>query len=308
MIEKPIRLVLEISHNCNLNCIMCGFGGQPIDKNKFINEDLLEKIFTEKEFLSKITEIRLNGRGESTINPNFPEIVAKVADYFPDARLSLTSNLMFSNENIVEIMNDYKIDLLISVDSSKKNDYEAIRKGSNYNLLIKRLKKIEKGHIIFTLQQRNIEQIQSMGEFAQEYGFGFILNIIRVDDPIYKQEFCKLLSIKSELIIKQIEALHSIIPADKLFIPDQIWGRKIPENLATTITSWSLSKCPNTLEEIMISYDGFIFPCNMFNPHTLGNMNEGSLKKIWNSKKRRHFLENYRDNYYCQKCEYMIHK
>jgi len=308
MREKPCRLILELSHNCNLNCIMCGFGGQPIEKNKFFDEALFEKILAEKEFFSNISEIRLNGRGESTISPRFPEIVARVADYFPDARLSLTSNLMFSNEKIIDILNEYEIDLLISVDSANKNDYESIRKGSDYNLLIERLQEIEKGHIIFTLQKYNIDQIQSIGEFAQKHGLGFILNIIRVDDQNYKNEFNKLLNEKWGLILKQLETLHLNIPQKKLFIPDQIWGKKIPENLATTITSGSLPMCPNAREELMIAYDGTIFPCNMFNPHTLGNMIENSLEKIWNSQQRMEFVENYRDNYYCQKCEYMIHK
>jgi len=117
----------------------------------------------------------------------------------------------------------------------------------------------------------------------------------------------RLLNEKWGLILTQLETLHLIIPQKKLFIPDQIWGKKIPENLATTITSGSLPMCPNAREELMIAYDGTIFPCNMFNPYKLGNMIENSLEKIWNSQQRREFVENYRDNYYCQKCEYMIH-
>lgn len=308
MREKPSRLILELSQNCNLNCIMCGFGGRPIDKSKFFDENLFEKIVAEKEFLSNINEIRLNGRGESTINPRFQELVKKISNYFPDSRMSITSNLMFPNEEIIDTFNENNIDLVVSVDSANKKDYESIRRGSDYNLLIERLQEIKNCHIIFTLQKYNVEQIQSIGEFAQKHGFGLILNIIRVDDQDYKNEFNKLLNEKWGLILKQLKTLHQIIPQEKLFIPDQIWGKKIPDNLATTITSWSLPMCPNAREELMIAYDGTIFPCCMFNPYIFGTTSTDSLEKIWNSQQRREFIENYRDNYYCQKCEYMIHK
>ena len=109
-------------------------------------------------------------------------------------------------------------------------------------------------------------------------------------------------------IIENLKTIHSILPKEKLFIPDQIWGRNVPENIATTITSWSLPMCPNASEEIMIAYDGTVHPCCMFNPYTFGNLHETSLKEIWKSPQRIKFLETYRENYYCQKCEYMIHK
>lgn len=306
--EKPRRLILELSQNCNLNCIMCGYGGHPIDESKFFDENLLTKIVAEKGFLSDVKEIRLNGRGESTINPRFPILINKISNIFPKAKLSITSNLMFQNEEIVNIFNENNIDLIVSVDSANKDDYESIRKGSNYELLISRLNKIRNCHIIFTLQKRNLDQIESVGKFAVEHQFGFILNVIRVDDPFYKTEFNKLLDEKWDIILHQLKTLHQIIEWDSLFIPDQIWGRKILDNLATTITNWSFPICPNIREELMISYNGLVYPCYMFNPYVLGNIYENSLEEIWNSIKRKEFTRNYRENYYCQKCEYMIHK
>jgi MoaA/NifB/PqqE/SkfB family radical SAM enzyme len=308
MLEKPEKLIFELSQNCNLNCVMCGFGGSTYDPSRSFDEKMFQNIAAEKEFLSNIKEIRLNGRGESTINPRFPELVEKIASIFPSARMSLTSNLMFPNEKVLDIINEKKIDLLVSVDSANKNDYESIRRGSSYEVLVNRLQKIESCHLIFTLQKYNIDQILSVGQFARRHRFGFILNVIRVDDQNYKDEFNTLLDINWNLILEKLETLRTTIPQENLFIPDQIWGRNVPENIATTVTSWSLPLCPNASEEMMIAHDGTVYPCCMFNPYTYGNIYEKSLEEIWKSPQRTQFLDTYRENFYCQKCEYMIHK
>lgn len=307
--DKPKRLVIELSHNCNLNCIMCGFGGKVINKKKFIEKRIVEKLSLEKDFFSDINEIRLNGRGESTINPDFPKLVTLIKNIFPRSRLSMTTNLMFKNDKIMDLINENNIELVISIDSPEKEKYEFIRKGANYKTLIRRINKIKKGHVIFTLQKYNINDIKNMGEFTAKLNLGFILNVIRVDDEKYKKEFTHLLSVKWNSLLQQVEALHNLIPFNKLFIPDQIWGKKIPDELVTTKTSGSLPICPNVKDELMISYNGVIHPCCMFNPFIYGNIAYDNLiQSIWNSYKRKTFINSYKTNQYCQHCEYMIHE
>lgn len=90
--KSPTRLVLELSRNCNLNCSMCGFGGRPINSTLFMHSIVLQRLID--EYLVAVEEIRLNGRGESTLHPDFVPILQQVRESFPHARLTLFTNLM----------------------------------------------------------------------------------------------------------------------------------------------------------------------------------------------------------------------
>jgi hypothetical protein len=63
------ELILELSHNCNLACVMCGFGGQPVRRERFMSQDMLDRILSQVPAAPQA--IRLSGRGESTIHPEF---------------------------------------------------------------------------------------------------------------------------------------------------------------------------------------------------------------------------------------------
>jgi MoaA/NifB/PqqE/SkfB family radical SAM enzyme len=306
----PTRLILELSRNCNIHCSMCGFGGHPIQDDWYMHKNILNQfLHTSPElsdFLSEVTEIRLNGRGESTIHPKFEEIVQTIASNFPHARLTLFTNLMVPNERILELFNQYNVEIYVSVDSADPNRFEMIRKGAKFELLISHLKRIRNAFLVFTLQKNNIDDIASIGKFAAEYNMGLIINIIRIDDPSYQAEFNSLLDAKWSILLEELGKLHLLIPQKRLLIPDQIWSRKIPSKISTTTSCGALPQCPNIPQEVMIGYDGIVYPCNMFNPEILGDLKSDSLPFIWQSSKHQSFLNNHKQHFYCNHCEYMI--
>lgn len=304
--SKPNRLILELSQNCNLNCIMCGFGGKPISSFRFMSEELIQTIIKQGDFLSDLHEIRLNGRGESTLHPGFIKIVEYLSELFPKARLTLFTNLMFQDEKILDNLLENNVNLFVSIDSPKKENLEFIRKGTRFDLLMRRIKMLKGGFLVFTLQDCNVNEITDIGRFSKEQGLGLIINVVRTDDKEYEKNFLNTLCNKWEDILKQLSSLHALIPKKELLIPDQIWGRKIPEHIATTISCGTLKICPNLLSEMMIASDGNVFPCNMFNPETYGSIHEVFLEKLWVSIKRLSLIDSYKEHYYCRNCEYMI--
>ncbi|MHA1757737.1 MAG: radical SAM/SPASM domain-containing protein [Promethearchaeota archaeon] len=308
IIENPKRLVLEISRNCNLRCRMCGFWGE-IKPEYFIKPELIATIINaKKDIFSNLEEIRLNGRGESTIHPDFLNILKKIHKAFRNTRLTLFTNLMFNNDEILQYLNKYNVEIYVSVDSVKPKEYEYIRRNGKFQVLLKRIPKIKKGFIVFTLQQININEIYDVGKFAYNNGLGFILNVVHVDDKQYQEEFNNLLHKNWNNLLEQLSKLREIYTNNTLLIPDQIWGLKLPESLSTTITCGNLEFCPNILEEIMIGYNGDVYPCNMFNPFLYGNIFKSNLKDIWYSNKHIKFISEFKTHNYCVNCEYMIKK
>jgi MoaA/NifB/PqqE/SkfB family radical SAM enzyme len=287
---------------------MCGFGGQTISKDLFMKKNILNSIFEVNDFWSELQEIRLNGRGESTLYPNFAETLQTLKHSFPTARLSLFTNLMMPDPKILEALKKLKAEVYVSVDSTEPSEYESIRRGAKFKLLMERLPIVDSGFIVFTLQKNNFFKIKEMGELASKLGFGLIINVLRTDDPFLKAEFEKALNNHWDDLIQQLVTLHSSFPKNRLLIPDQIWGRPIPDNVSTTISCGRLPVCPNITSELMVAYNGQVYPCNMFNPTVYGDLNCKSIHKIWKSEQHIDFWKNHKEHYYCQNCEYMIPK
>jgi MoaA/NifB/PqqE/SkfB family radical SAM enzyme len=174
---------------------MCGFGGRPIQASRFMPHELIEKIISNRDFLSSLEEIRLNGRGESSLHPDFTQILQRIAGCFSGVRLSLFTNLMFEDETILDNLLKYNVELLISVDSPNKANYEYIRRGANFELLINRLEKLSGAFLVFTLQTSNIDEIRDIGKLANQYHLGLILNIVRTDNEDYRKNFQNLIDV-----------------------------------------------------------------------------------------------------------------
>jgi len=96
------ELIVELSYNCNISCEMCGFGQHPIDRNKFMSWKQFQSIIDGVGDRAKI--VRLNGRGESTIHPQFSEMAAYVRQQLPEAQINLFSNLSFKSDRILQTM------------------------------------------------------------------------------------------------------------------------------------------------------------------------------------------------------------
>ncbi|MHA1372115.1 MAG: radical SAM protein, partial [Promethearchaeota archaeon] len=250
---KPKKLVIEFSHNCNLACIMCGYGGGPIIPEKFMNYAIFNKILDHLELFNELTEIRLNGRGESTIHPKFMQMFSDLETAFPRMNYSIFTNLMFGNDEILELFSRYDIDVYVSLDSMEIKLLKKIRRGIRPDLVFKRIKHVNTGFIVFTLQQINFNEITNVAEFAVQNGLGFILNVLHSGENEYHQQFLEELEHNWFNIISSLETLHDIVPIGKLLIPDQIWGREVPASIATTTSCGKINPCPNAIQEIMIA-------------------------------------------------------
>jgi radical SAM protein with 4Fe4S-binding SPASM domain len=256
------------------------------------------------DIISDVGEIRLNGRGESTTHPLFSEIVGTARRNHPTAILSLFTNMMFSDDNLLPLLQENGVDLYVSVDSAQKKLYEKIRKGSSFERLSRRMHYLEDATIVFTLQPDNFTEISQVCQIAANHGMKFILNVVRTDDVEFATRFRLMLEEKWDSLVDQIECCLDIL-GDRTFIPNYIWGFPIPNNLSNCVTCGSLSTCPIVENELMIGYDGLVYPCNMFNPTVLGNIHEESLESILEGHSRRDFISNHKKNYYCKNCAYI---
>ncbi|MCF2138506.1 MAG: radical SAM protein [Candidatus Lokiarchaeota archaeon] len=305
---KIKRLILELSRNCNLNCSMCGFGGNPIREDWFMNLSIVEKILLDPYIRSNLQEIRLNGRGESTIHPEFISLLKFIRNLYPNVQLTMFTNLMFLDEKIMKELLKRNVLLFISMDSNQKSQFEKIRKKASYELLKRRLKLVKIGFIVFTLQETNWNELLDIGRVAKEHGLGLIINNVHLLNSNARERFRDILNSNWNEILADLLKIRLSFPSDRILIPDQILGYKLPMEIATTISCGSLNFCPNAYSEIMLGYDGKIYPCNMFHPYILGDINTERIEDVIKSTKRQDFLLNHKTTAYCKDCAYLFPK
>jgi len=300
---KLKELIIEISYNCNLSCIMCGFGQQEFDKQNFMTLATFKKIVN--ELANKTDIIRLNGRGESVIHPDFEKMLDYVGHNFTDKQINLFTNLSYHKNEIIEKFIKYNVQLFISIDSNIKNELETIRKGANYNLIINNLQQLQKINkrpfIVFTIQELNIDRIKSIANFALINDCHILYNTVRRDTGIEKFE--NIVKENIDNIKQQFLQVENLYKNTKLsyFYPNQIAGIEIGLN-KTTKTHGEYLECPLLDNELCILYDGEVTPCNMFNPYIYGNIKNESFENIWKGQKRIEFIKNHKSHYYCKNC------
>jgi MoaA/NifB/PqqE/SkfB family radical SAM enzyme len=284
---------------------MCGFGkdANPFNKNKFLSFDNYKTIL--QQIGDKTKTVRLNGRGESTIHPDFIEILNYTKQTFSQLNVNLFSNFSFRNDKVINALIENSVQLFISMDSPIANELTAIRKGANFQFIENNIKQISKlsnrPFIVFTIQEANINRIFDMAQFAIDNNCQILYNTIRKDEGI--ETFVEIVNQNYDSVLKQFEKVRQLYSNSELqyLYPDQLAGIELKTDNQTQ-THGTMKQCPALDKELSILYDGTTTPCNMFNPYVYGNIFKQSLNEIWESKERRVFLHSHKCHYYCQNC------
>jgi MoaA/NifB/PqqE/SkfB family radical SAM enzyme len=299
------EVIVELSYNCNLSCSMCGFGKEvnPYSKSKFLDFENYKSIL--HQIGDKTKTIRLNGRGESTIHPDFVDILNYTKENYPGININLFSNFSFQNKRILESLINNKVQLFISMDSSDADELSIIRKGARFQFIEDNLKRLgelpNRPFIIFTIQEANIHRIYDIAKFAYDNNCQILYNTIRRDEGI--EIFIEVVNENKENISEQflrVTGLYSNSTLQCLY-PDQLAGIQL-KVVNPVKTHGTMLSCPALNKELCIFHDGTTTPCNMFNPYVYGNIFRQSLNEIWNSKERMEFLISHKSHYYCQNC------
>jgi len=177
-------LLLELSHNCNLSCSMCGFGSQRNRPDQFMTREVLECLLESIEPAPR--SVRLNGRGESTIHPRFQEFLRRIREVWPNTDVHLNTNLATDRVDLVDALADDEVLIYVSVDSSDRAELERIRRGLSMDRLESNLERLERMKrrplMLFTLQEANLHRIQDIAVYAARWKCGIIYNVVRYDD------------------------------------------------------------------------------------------------------------------------------
>ena len=277
--QAPIHLDIETSSVCNLRCPMCNMtiefnkGKDSAIKRGLMSWELYKKIIDEAAEIG-VYSVKLNWRGEPTMNRQLPDMV-RYAKEKGILDIMINSNGVLVDKNLAEDLIDAGLDqMFFSVDSINPEKYEKIRVGAKYEEVIENIKYFaeyneKKGHPVFIRVQKVLMyDTNNENENFKEF-FGKIVDQVAFEDyiPYGELEFGKGVERGEEI----------------KFSCSQFWQR------------------------LLITWDGECRACccSSDKPIIIGNVNTESIKDIWNGKKINGMRELHKKGewYKCQLCK-----
>lgn len=307
------KIYLELTNKCNLNCTICyrrSWGEKLLD----MNTELFRKIKKEISETESIKSIVLGGIGEPTCAPLICDAIEELGNY----DLTLTTNAVNMNETLLSTIVKYVNLAMISVDGLYET-YSKIR-GTNLDNVINNIKRMNELK----------EKTKSHTPFI---GIQFVITKDNVGDIF------KLIDLAGDLKVN-ILVLSNLLPQTKENA-DKILYTRYENKEVRQLFNKAMNQCfrkginiilPNCElkterrcsfiddQAAFISASGEIVPCYRLSHsyreyvfgrekavimHSFGNMNEKSLREIWESKEYNNFRNIVDNNKYpsCIDCD-----
>lgn len=308
--RKPVikQLWIESSGFCNINCVMCG--GNPRQKlftkeSGLVGLDFFKSIVDQFIELSgkSLRRIDFRGTGEPLLNSNLPEMVEYGAHR--NLLVGVTTNGMLLTEDLSrQLIKNGLTTLTLSTESVNEKIYEAIRRGSKWNIvkdnvtrfsqLIKELKSNCKLQINTVLSEQTINEIAGIIEFGAGIGVDNVslLNIevggIADNVTFYTQE--KMHGKSKDELLGLFQRWNKL---------SQQTGVKL--NLPP-IQALTDKNCVFNYSGPMIACDGLVFPCCRMQDvkYAYGDLKKQSAREIWEAKEYQQYRQG--SHPYCDFC------
>lgn len=262
---KPVRVLLESTNRCNLNCPFCLVGQQNthLQQKGDVAHDLLHRKFgymSDETFnLAKkqlkdfgIKWVYLHFQGESFLNRKTPGFARQLKEDGFDVGI-FTNGLAFREKAIPEIKEANFNLIRFSVDGASEKTYQQNRVGGKFADVYKSMKTmvdVHKGTDTrvewqFIPMRNNEHEVEKARTIADEIGINFFLKGFRETDP-----------------------------------------QRAPENPQYR-SNYMKKPCTDIYEQIGIYWNGDVVPCcyDTDGEEIMGNIHETDLNTIWNSPK-----------------------
>jgi len=288
------KLQIEVTTHCNLRCVMCEHTRW--DEKPATME--LEDLKTIIDSLPALIHVDITGIGETLLYRHFVRAIGylKSRNIF----VAFTSNLSLPlNQDLTEAILHNANVVKVSIDGGSKQTYEDIRRGANWDLVIRNLQaltqakeKAKRGppiiQIVYTILENNYQQITKAASLFSSIGADAVcFQIPQLPDLSWHRQNKHLIYAAVDQAIKESS------------------GKRFQINFSKyELDKPSISICPNAYSNFFITVNGDVFPCcfihhagsrSTYMTHKFGNILE--LKdKIISTPKRQTFIDAFRSH------------
>lgn len=292
----PLVIKLEPTNECAGTCFNCP-NGNMLRQRKFIPLDIIKRLIEEYALGDDVRWI-LSGMGEPLLHQEIDEILGRLAGF----QLTLQTSLQKLPENadFPWFAADH---IRISTDALAKDDFDKIRPGCCWD-------NIEK-FLVFAREQKKMfpDRFPEVGismlrhEITENQQLAFLRYWKQVTSPVFRENFFRW---PFDLPPEAVQWYQILGEAE--------YGRSGSRTSQVDFTPVKRRPCRHALLSANILADGSVTICQFDyeGRYLLGNLNEQSLKEIWNSPqsqdfRRQHLQMQFADNLPCANCRDWYH-
>ncbi|MCI8307287.1 MAG: radical SAM protein [Lachnospiraceae bacterium] len=196
--EIPTHVFSEMDDVCNLRCPSCRVEPKYIEYGK---EYQMRRVRAEKlvqsGWLEKAPAITIAGHGEVFYSKIYRSLLFHENSEKRNHITILSNGILFNENEFLHLMENYKsISAIISVDGTRKETYEKLRPGANFDILMRNLKMLSRQkkcgnlnywQLNFVVQRENYLQMKEIINLAEEWGVDKV-QFIHIMNWLYPQE------------------------------------------------------------------------------------------------------------------------
>jgi radical SAM protein with 4Fe4S-binding SPASM domain len=269
---------LMLSRVCYGNCIFCPIPKLHTSANgpkkRFMSLEVAESVVKELKNTSFSGRINLGENGDALLNPNFKDIIEVISQNLPSVKIMLYTNMARMDKKLSYFLMDHNLtEVCLNIDGSTKETYEFAKRGLKYEIIrdnllnfIKIRNQIERNCklSIFMIPPKRYLRLRANTKVNVQYD---VLDIV---------DFWKPYLSKGDSII-EVNYFSN-------------WNGES----SNQIRKKSCPTVPSLFNNCYISTEGDVYPCCLdpLTKLTFGNVLEDSIRKIWNSRKRRDVMRN----------------
>ncbi|MBI3550769.1 MAG: SPASM domain-containing protein [Elusimicrobia bacterium] len=175
--SRPFKASFEITRNCNFKCVMCAQSWSPryarYDPALNMDPALFSRVLS--ELAPTLEYAHLQGFGESTVSPHWPEIVEACRPYAGRVRFGLVTNLSRKDPEMWRRLVERDFTIIFSCDGATKETTETIRVGADFGQMLENLRVIQnarrelsRGRLYFysVVQRLNYRELPALVDLA----------------------------------------------------------------------------------------------------------------------------------------------
>jgi radical SAM protein with 4Fe4S-binding SPASM domain len=266
----PVSVSAELTNFCNLKCPECSSGSGKMKRERgYMDITLFKKIIN--ELSPYLTNINLYFQGEPMLHPRFFDFVEGCNGIHS---VVATNGHFLSVENSEKLVKSGLSKLIVSLDGTDQETYEAYRKGGSFETVIAGLSNVTeagkrfgsslKTEIQFLVNRHNEKQIPLIKKIAGN-----------LDIP---------LKLKSMQVIDESQAGEWLPENGRFSRYAKKDGRYILKNNLP-------NRCARLWFNPVITWNGKVVPCcfDKDAEYIMGDLNTESFRDIWDGPKYRLF-------------------
>jgi len=315
------RLTIEPTSRCNLSCRTCtrNTWDEPMGD---MDETIFDRLAGQLSRFPHLETVMFGGFGEPTAHPRILDMIRAVKAL--GLRAEMTTNATLLDDALIDGLLRERLDTLwISLDGTTEESFETIREGASFPLVLENVERLGRrngrdGHridigIAFVVMKTNLHDVKHLDRLARSVGARRILvsHVLPYSEAMEKEMLClQTLTLetftfapgKTELSLPRIDVNNTT--KETLFSLLQGF-----ENLTFMGNRIAVDsrRCRFVHERAsFVRWDGKVGPCmgllhshrtylygleRRVRSHAFGDVREGDLFEIWNSKAYADFRE-----------------